>query len=440
MNKYKRAKQATRWQQMKNKIRRQPAKYILGAILVAAIISAIGLVTSTAFSSSTNKKIDEAKETFGNMENNLVTNEDFAAETDGLNKKLDIIISMQRTSTANYVSSVDTSGIAKGENGELLSGYYKYSPSENCYYEGNVSNGLMHGDGVLTKYRSDNETLLYVYDGEFSNGSFNGGGEYTVYMDDGKTVDWYYNGEWLNGERHGECIVYEEHDNGKLKLSFAGDFLNGKWANKGIQTIYQEDGKTVDRTYDGNWIDGKANGRILNTQYCKDGITIDYTCDGYWAGGANGGWDGKVVITKYCEDGITIESTTDSIWKKGKMINDEAELNDSIENCQVSMITMLDNRSLKNNTRYEVHGGETITIVAASSEADMAFISYYFAPDMAFEERIKIVGGTAEITLPKKDPGTLLNLRVEPVASNDDGTENTVTKTGWQKYTLEYVE
>ena len=67
----------------------------------------------------------------------------------------------------------------------------------------------------------------------------------------------------------------------------------------------------------------------------------------------------------------------------------------------------------------------------------IAFISYFFSTD-SFEDRPFVYSDKAIITVPTKAKGTQVDLYVEPVATNDDGSANTITKTGWQKYTLVY--
>lgn len=111
-----------------------------------------------------------------------------------------------------------------------------------------------------------------------------------------------------------------------------------------------------------------------------------------------------------------------------------------LDGCQVAMTVTLDGKNLEDNTRYLVQGGEMVTVISQSSEADMAFVGYRFVADTTIGEITDVKGGTAEFVIPKMEPGKTLELHIEAVASNDDGSENTVTKTGWQKYTLEYFE
>lgn len=107
------------------------------------------------------------------------------------------------------------------------------------------------------------------------------------------------------------------------------------------------------------------------------------------------------------------------------------------EECQVTMSATMGSKTLQNNGKYNVQGGEKIVIKAESTEADIAFIAYYFSTQK-FEDRTKIYKNTATITVPQGKAGTSINLYVEPVASNDNGSANTTTKTGWQKYVLVY--
>ena len=127
--------------------------------------------------------------------------------------------------------------------------------------------------------------------------------------------------------------------------------------------------------------------------------------------------------------------------------------------CQVSVETKMDGKTLQDNTRYEVEGGETVKVRSSSTKTSIEFITHYFViidpktgdytTTAHYKDRnLAKVGVNAQgnsiyestFTIPYKPAGSLINLMVEPVASNDDGSENTITKTGWQKYTLEYKD
>ena len=107
--------------------------------------------------------------------------------------------------------------------------------------------------------------------------------------------------------------------------------------------------------------------------------------------------------------------------------------------CQVSMTAKMGTKILSNNGKYNVNGGETITVTAKTSAVGegIAFISYFFSTG-SYENRAFVYSNKAEITVPRAGIKDQIDLYVEPVATNDDGSPNTITKTGWQKYTLVY--
>jgi len=111
----------------------------------------------------------------------------------------------------------------------------------------------------------------------------------------------------------------------------------------------------------------------------------------------------------------------------------------NVEECQVEMLAVVNGMVMEDNHRYKVAAGDEIVVTAGSTETDIAFIAYYFS-NTSYEDRIKVNADHVVITVPEGVTGSCVNLLVEPVASNDDGTPNEVTKTGWQKYTLEYVD
>lgn len=133
-------------------------------------------------------------------------------------------------------------------------------------------------------------------------------------------------------------------------------------------------------------------------------------------------------------------------------------VNATSNTCQVSVETKMGSKKLQNNSRYKISGGEKVTVRSSSTKAEIEFITHYFVTKELEKEEptrterykdrdLKKVGTNNQgygiyestIIIPKNPAGTLVNLMVEPVAANDDGSENTITKTGWQKYILEYV-
>ncbi len=101
---------------------------------------------------------------------------------------------------------------------------------------------------------------------------------------------------------------------------------------------------------------------------------------------------------------------------------------------QVTMSVKLDGTTMNQGKEYEVNGGEKIVVTAESTQADIAFIGYYYDS----EEITDVNGDTLTITVPTGTPGTKKTLYIEAVASNDDGTPNVITKTGWIEYYLVY--
>lgn len=105
------------------------------------------------------------------------------------------------------------------------------------------------------------------------------------------------------------------------------------------------------------------------------------------------------------------------------------------EPCQVWMSVRFNGTELQKETRYTVKSGDTIHIHAGSSKSGIAKIGYYSNLN---EEIRDTFDENVSITVPEYPSGTGVVLVVEAVADNDDGTPNTVTKTGWEKYYFVY--
>lgn len=103
--------------------------------------------------------------------------------------------------------------------------------------------------------------------------------------------------------------------------------------------------------------------------------------------------------------------------------------------CQVRMTVDLNSKVLKAGQTYSVKAGDQINISAFSTEAEIHKIGYYSSVNMDIRD---IFDNDTVIYLPAFEEGTRIQLFIEAVAANDDGSANATTKTGWQKFILEY--
>ena len=107
----------------------------------------------------------------------------------------------------------------------------------------------------------------------------------------------------------------------------------------------------------------------------------------------------------------------------------------SSEECQVKMVVEMNGVILQEGQTYAVEAGDEIKISAFSTEAEIQRIGYYSNVNMDIRDTFD---NDAVIILPVFEEGTRIQLFIEAVATNDDGTANTITKTGWKKYILKY--
>lgn len=105
------------------------------------------------------------------------------------------------------------------------------------------------------------------------------------------------------------------------------------------------------------------------------------------------------------------------------------------KNCQVKMSVELNGVIMKEGQTYSVKPGDEINIFAYSTVAEIQRIGYYSNVNMDIRDTFD---NDATILLPEFEKGTKIQLFIEAVATNDDGTANAVTKTGWKKFILEY--
>ena len=144
-----------------------------------------------------------------------------------------------------------------------------YDEDGNIKYEGEVRNGLYHGQGTL--YLTDGAK----YEGQFADGKFHGQG--TLYIDG----EIQYKGQWVNNASHGKGIEYDLNGsyyegefefgkpNGQGTRYFAngdkyeGEFADNNFHGEGI-FYYADGGKYV-----GEFKEGNKHGQ--GTRYWPDG-------------------------------------------------------------------------------------------------------------------------------------------------------------------------
>ena len=113
----------------------------------------------------------------------------------------------------------------------------------------------------------------------------------------------------------------------------------------------------------------------------------------------------------------------------------------------VSVDTRLNGEKLYNNYSHLVRSEDKITVSGIPMvDSEINFIGYYF---LEFDEKtsrwtntgiIRAEGATAKITLPDREPGSVMYLYVEPVDMLDNSRTSYVTKSGWQLYTLVWCD
>ena len=114
-----------------------------------------------------------------------------------------------------------------------------YNSNGKLVYEGEMKNGLYHGQGTL--YGVDG----CKWEGQFVDGKLHGQGK--SYYANGKIE---YDGQWENYHSHGKGIEYYENGD-----TYEGEFSEGKPNGQG--TLYYADGKK----YEGEFYEGKPNGQ-----------------------------------------------------------------------------------------------------------------------------------------------------------------------------------
>lgn len=134
-------------------------------------------------------------------------------------------------------------------------------------------------------------------------------------------------------------------------------------------------------------------------------------------------------------DTIPVASELDSTAASTETLPENQTAAPAEETCQVTMHVDLNGVVMEAGGTYYVKPLDKITIYAWSSEAGISRIGYFTDINRAIRDTFD---NKAYITIPEGESGTRVRLFIEAVGSNDDGSSNTVTKTGWIEYILVY--
>lgn len=109
------------------------------------------------------------------------------------------------------------------------------------------------------------------------------------------------------------------------------------------------------------------------------------------------------------------------------------------EECQVDMRIFCNRQEVKSGEVLDVHQGDVI-VATAYAEAGINRIGYYYNYDGIKTDIVDVYENTAFIEIPVADSLNEVTLYIEAIAENDDGSANTITKTGWWKIDLNYQD
>lgn len=109
------------------------------------------------------------------------------------------------------------------------------------------------------------------------------------------------------------------------------------------------------------------------------------------------------------------------------------------EKCLVELEVSYGGKKLEPTQVVYVKSGEKIH-VKAISEYEIYKSGFYFVENKIETDINTQKEEEFDITIPYGKPGTTKKLYIESVTALDNGKPNTITKTGWQKFILKYVD
>lgn len=202
-------------------------------------------------------------------------------------------------------------------------------------YQGELRNGLLHGQGTLLLvnddvYKGEFKSGLYhghgklsykngsVYEGEFSAGEFSGAGRFSM------DQSW-YEGIFENGELLGDAKYIDYYGN-----QYQGQVAN--WYANGIGVMTTEDGAVLSGTFESGMLEGQGqktqtdggiyNGHFSYGEYQGEGVLTHADKSVYEGEFSNGTYHGKGTLTKSKADSDEVD-VFKGLWKHGELMFDE---------------------------------------------------------------------------------------------------------------------
>lgn len=313
-------------------------------------------------------------------------------------------------------------------NGNLLCGYGKADLADNKEYEGEFENNAYNGYGRYIEKEEDG-TLLTEYVGYFADNKYHGVGQFTNFDKNGEK-ETIFQGDFYDGVRHGQGVQVWK----KTGSTYEGSWENGRPAGHGtFISVERETSEgmwewTTDKdvgigTYTGMLLDGKLWGYgTLSQTVFADGENVNSkTWEGEFKGGQPHGW---LMVTEDDKEPYAYRAENGDDAGQSKA-----------EPCQVKLTLKLNGEHIAEGGIYEVRPGDKIEMIAEGTVAPIERIGYYSNLDT---EICDTYSDVVSYELSEYESGKRLHFYVEAIGENDDGTPNTVTKTGWRHYIFQY--
>ena len=292
--------------------------------------------------------------------------------------------------------------------------------------------------------------LSYVFDEGLEN-------EYSTTMTDNITESIKFKSDFVIGKSHTVRCTAKYNDGTSLEKFYTFDSIA---RHKNYDQLCVNVSLNGECMYQENYYTLRKNDVIsVDVKTFFEDLPVCFTAY-YWADADT--WQALTEEKRvYGEDGehFVIEVPEEYYGtRKALMIESVLENNEGkedqtrrryIENLgnNVSADTRLKGEKLYSNYSHLVRNGDKITISGIPLvDSEIDFIGYYF---LEFDEKtsrwsntgiIRTEGATAQITLPDREPGSVMYLYVEPVDMLDNSRTSYVTKSGWQLYTLVWCD
>lgn len=146
-----------------------------------------------------------------------------------------------------------------------------FDGNDRIYYYGQFKDENIVGEGRFYGYDEETKTTYVRYEGTFYDGRHEGHVRYNEFIAaEARPV---FDANYKNGKRYGQGKEYRYYDDGTLRYTYDGCFIENHYWGYGVKTKYDDSGNIIER-YSGSYVDNVMSGPAVYEYISGNGDQI----------------------------------------------------------------------------------------------------------------------------------------------------------------------